>query len=99
MSKRLNKYMHEEHFTILVDKIRLEMLRCCRCELLGVIVEVDRIVRPGGRLIVRDDMETISEVESIVKSLHWEVRLSYSQDKEGLLFVQKTTWRPSPSSS
>ncbi|XP_047074171.1 probable methyltransferase PMT26 [Lolium rigidum] len=70
-----------------------------RCELLGVIVEVDRIARPGGRLIVRDDMETISEVESIVKSLHWEVRLSYSQDKEGLLFVQKTMWRPNPSSS
>ncbi|CAM0901430.1 unnamed protein product [Alopecurus aequalis] len=69
-----------------------------RCELLGVIVEVDRIVRPGGRLIVRDDMDTISEVESIIKSLHWEVRLSYSQEKEGLLFVQKSMWRPSPSS-
>uniref|UniRef100_A0ACD6A9V9 Uncharacterized protein n=1 Tax=Avena sativa TaxID=4498 RepID=A0ACD6A9V9_AVESA len=70
-----------------------------RCELLGPVVEVDRIVRPGGRLIVRDDMETISEVESIVKSLHWEVRLLYSQGKEGLMFVQKTMWRPSPSSS
>lgn len=70
-----------------------------RCELLGVIVEVDRIVRPEGRLIVRDDMETIREVESIVKSLHWEVRLSYSQEKEGLLFVQKTMWRPNTSSS
>ncbi|KAF7012655.1 hypothetical protein CFC21_026824 [Triticum aestivum] len=70
-----------------------------RCELLGVIVEVDRIVRPEGRLIVRDDMETIREVESIVKSLHWEVRLSYSQDNEGLLFVQKTMWRPNTSSS
>lgn len=70
-----------------------------RCELLGVIVEVDRIVRPGGRLIVRDDMETISEVESIIRSLHWEVRLSHYQGKEGLLFAQKTMWRPNPSSS
>ncbi|KAF7019716.1 unnamed protein product [Triticum aestivum] len=70
-----------------------------RCQLLGVIVEVDRIVRPEGRLIVRDDMETIREVESIVKSLHWEVRLSYSQENEGLLFVQKTMWRPNTSSS
>lgn len=70
-----------------------------RCELLGVIVEVDRIVRPEGRLIVRDDMETIREVESIVKSLHWEVRLSYSQENEGLLFVQKAMWRPNTSSS
>lgn len=66
-----------------------------RCELLPVIVEVDRILRPEGRLIVRDNTETISEVEAIVKSLHWEVRMSYSQDKEALLFVQKTAWRPS----
>jgi hypothetical protein len=57
-------------------------------------VEVDRVLRPEGQLIVRDNIETISEVENIVKSLHWEVRMSYSQDKEGLLFVQKTTWRP-----
>ncbi|GJN25920.1 hypothetical protein PR202_gb13806 [Eleusine coracana subsp. coracana] len=66
-----------------------------RCELLPVIVEVDRILRPEGRLIVRDNTETISEVEAIVKSLHWEVRMSYSQEKEALLFVQKTAWRPS----
>lgn len=68
---------------------------CYRCELLPVIVEVDRIVRPEGGLIVRDNNETVSEVEAIVKSLHWEVRMSYSQDKEALLFVQKTAWRPS----
>ncbi|GJN01219.1 hypothetical protein PR202_ga18466 [Eleusine coracana subsp. coracana] len=66
-----------------------------RCELLPVIVEVDRILRPEGRLIVRDNTETISEVEAIVKSFHWEVLMSYSQDKEALLFVQKTAWRPS----
>ncbi|CAN6241526.1 unnamed protein product [Urochloa humidicola] len=64
-----------------------------RCELLPVLVEVDRVLRPEGQLIVRDNIETISEVENIVKSLHWEVRMSYSQDK-GLLFVQKTSWRP-----
>lgn len=52
------------------------------------------MLRPEDRLIVRDNIETISEVENIVKSLHWEVRMSYSQDKEGLLFVQKMSWRP-----
>ncbi|KAL6651682.1 hypothetical protein ACP70R_010607 [Stipagrostis hirtigluma subsp. patula] len=66
-----------------------------RCELVPVMAEVDRMLRPEGRLIVRDNTETINELESIAKSLHWEVRISYSQDKEGLLFVQKTTWRPS----
>ncbi|EEC78319.1 hypothetical protein OsI_18053 [Oryza sativa Indica Group] len=65
-----------------------------RCKLVAVMVEVDRILRPGGRLIVRDSMETMHEVESMAKSLHWEVRKSYSQDNEGLLFVEKTMWRP-----
>lgn len=57
-------------------------------------MEVDRVLRPQGRLIVRDNIETTSEVENILKSLHWEVRMSYFQEKEGLLLVQKTTWRP-----
>nr|CAD1838850.1 unnamed protein product [Ananas comosus var. bracteatus] len=65
-----------------------------RCKLLPVIVEVDRILRPEGKLIIRDNVETINEVESVVKSLQWKVRMTYSKDKEGLLFVQKTMWRP-----
>ena len=58
------------------------------------MAEVDRIVRPEGKLIVRDTVEIINELESLVKSMHWEVRMSYSKDKEGLLCVQKSMWRP-----
>ncbi|XP_074570279.1 putative methyltransferase PMT26 [Curcuma longa] len=65
-----------------------------RCQLLPVIVEVDRILRPQGNLIVRDHVDIISEIESILKSLHWEIRLTYSKDNEGLLCAQKTMWRP-----
>lgn len=68
-----------------------------RCQLVGVIVEVDRILRPDGKLIVRDDIETIREVESMARSLRWEIRLTYSKDSEGLLCVQKTKWRPTES--
>jgi hypothetical protein len=35
-------------------------------------------------------------VKAIVKSLHREVRMSYSQDKEGLLYVQKTGMATKP---
>ena len=59
-----------------------------------VIAEVDRILRPEGKLIVRDNAETISEVESMAKSLQWEIRMIYSKDNEGLLCVRKTFWRP-----
>lgn len=70
------------------------MLSGHRCQLTAVIAEVDRILRPEGMLIVRDNVETVSEVESMAKSLQWEVRLTYSKDKEGLLCVKKTFWRP-----
>ncbi|XP_068639240.1 probable methyltransferase PMT26 [Aristolochia californica] len=66
-----------------------------RCNLVAVIAEVDRLVRPGGKLIVRDDSSTISDVESMLKSLHWEVRLTFfSSDKQGILSAEKTDWRP-----
>ncbi|KAG0498437.1 hypothetical protein HPP92_003128 [Vanilla planifolia] len=65
-----------------------------RCSLLPVIVEVDRILRPKGVLIVRDNEQTISEIESILKSLHWDIIFTYLKENEGLLFVQKKFWRP-----
>ncbi|KAK6939955.1 putative S-adenosyl-L-methionine-dependent methyltransferase [Dillenia turbinata] len=65
-----------------------------RCKLVAVIAEVDRILRPGGKLIVRDKVDTISEVESMARSLQWKIRLTYSQENEGLLCVEKTMWRP-----
>ncbi|KAK1668787.1 hypothetical protein QYE76_056946 [Lolium multiflorum] len=65
-----------------------------RCKLLGVFAEVDRILRPEGKLIVRDNAETVSELEGMAKSLQWEVRMTYTKGNEGLLCVQKTMWRP-----
>ncbi|CAL9757327.1 unnamed protein product [Musa acuminata subsp. burmannicoides] len=65
-----------------------------RCKILPLIAEVDRIVRPGGKIIVRDDSVTTSEVESLLKSLHWEVRLTFSKDREGILCAEKSEWRP-----
>ncbi|XP_052484064.1 probable methyltransferase PMT24 isoform X1 [Gossypium raimondii] len=65
-----------------------------RCKLVAVIAEVDRILRPEGKLIVRDKAETISAVESMAKSLQWEIRMIYSKDGEGLLCVRKKFWRP-----
>ncbi|XP_068649291.1 probable methyltransferase PMT26 [Aristolochia californica] len=65
-----------------------------RCKLTAVMAEVDRMLRPEGKLIVRDKVDTINEVENMAKSLQWEIRLTYSKEQEGLLCVQKTFWRP-----
>ncbi|CAM8901058.1 unnamed protein product [Rhodiola kirilowii] len=65
-----------------------------RCKLAPVMAEIDRITRPGGKLIVRDDSGTVGEVENMLKSLHWEVHLTFSKDQEGILSAQKSEWRP-----
>ncbi|KAK6922652.1 putative S-adenosyl-L-methionine-dependent methyltransferase [Dillenia turbinata] len=65
-----------------------------RCKIAPVMAEIDRIVRPGGKLIVRDESKTIGEVENILKSLHWEVHLTFSKDQEGMVSAQKSDWRP-----
>lgn len=70
---------------------------CFRCKLVPVITEVDRILRPEGKLIVRDNVETISEIQDLAKSLQWDIRMTYSKDNEALLCIQKKFWRPTES--
>ncbi|XP_062234173.1 probable methyltransferase PMT24 [Phragmites australis] len=65
-----------------------------RCAVMPVVVEVDRIVRPGGSIIVRDESSTIGEVEKHLRSLHWDVRLTLSKNEEGVLYAVKSDWRP-----
>ncbi|XP_076900403.1 putative methyltransferase PMT24 [Bidens hawaiensis] len=65
-----------------------------RCKLQSLMAEVDRILRPEGKLIVRDNVETITEVEKMAKSLHWKIRMTYNKDNEGMLCVEKSFWRP-----
>ncbi|XP_062227696.1 probable methyltransferase PMT26 [Phragmites australis] len=65
-----------------------------RCKLLAVFAEVDRVLRPEGKLIVRDNAETINDLERMARSLQWEVRMTYTKGNEGLLCVEKSMWRP-----
>ncbi|XP_010533254.1 PREDICTED: probable methyltransferase PMT28 [Tarenaya hassleriana] len=60
----------------------------------SIVVEMDRLTRPGGWVIVRDKVEILEPLEGILRSLHWEIRMTYAQEKEGMLCAQKTLWRP-----
>ncbi|XP_043713004.1 probable methyltransferase PMT28 isoform X2 [Telopea speciosissima] len=60
----------------------------------GIAVEMDRILRPNGWAIIRDKVEILDPLVVILKSLHWEIRMTYSQDKEGIICAKKTIWRP-----
>ncbi|KAF6136271.1 hypothetical protein GIB67_042756 [Kingdonia uniflora] len=61
---------------------------------IGIVVEMDRILRPGGWVIIRDKVEILDSLETILRSLHWDIRMTYGKDKEGIMCAQKTYWRP-----
>ncbi|KAL0928165.1 hypothetical protein M5K25_000033 [Dendrobium thyrsiflorum] len=65
-----------------------------RCSIVSVMAEIDRIMRPGGKLIVRDESTVTNELESLLKSLHWEVQLIFSKDNKGIIAAEKSDWRP-----
>ncbi|KAK4367177.1 hypothetical protein RND71_015057 [Anisodus tanguticus] len=61
-----------------------------RCDLVDVAVEMDRVLRPGGYLLVQDTIQMIKQLGSILRSLHWSVTLHQEQ----FLVVKKDFWRP-----
>ncbi|KAK4385302.1 putative methyltransferase PMT22 [Sesamum angolense] len=45
-----------------------------RCDIIAVAAEMDRILRPGGYLLVQDTIETITKITPILKSLEWSIK-------------------------
>ncbi|KAL2598212.1 hypothetical protein GLYMA_11G232400v4 [Glycine max] len=63
-----------------------------RCDIVVVAVEIDRIMRPDGYLLVQDSMEIINKLGPVLRSLHWSVTLYQNQ----FLVGRKSFWRPRP---
>ncbi|KAK7305912.1 hypothetical protein VNO77_43825 [Canavalia gladiata] len=63
-----------------------------RCDIVDVVVEIDRILRPDGYLLVQDSMEIINKLGPLLRSLHWSVKLYQHQ----FLVARKSFWRPRP---
>ncbi|KAF7816510.1 eukaryotic translation initiation factor 2 subunit alpha-like protein [Senna tora] len=61
-----------------------------KCDIVDVVAEVDRILRPDGYLVVQDSLEVISKLSPILLSLNWSVTLHQNQ----FLVSQKSFWRP-----
>ncbi|KAL1357537.1 probable methyltransferase PMT15 [Arachis duranensis] len=67
-----------------------------RCELEDILLEMDRILRPEGSVIIRDDVDILVKVKSIVNGLNWESQIVDHEDgpleREKLLFAVKNYW-------
>ncbi|KAH6792728.1 S-adenosyl-L-methionine-dependent methyltransferases superfamily protein [Perilla frutescens var. hirtella] len=61
-----------------------------RCDIVEVAAEMDRILRPGGYLLVQDTVEMLNKITPILKSLHWSVNVHQDQ----FLVGKKEFWRP-----
>lgn len=67
-----------------------------RCEMEDILLEMDRILRPEGSVILRDDVDVLVKIKRITDGLNWMSRIVDHEDgphqREKLLFAVKSYW-------
>ncbi|KAL5991029.1 hypothetical protein ACLOJK_011935 [Asimina triloba] len=65
-----------------------------KCDILDILLEMDRILRPEGAVIIRDHVDVIVKVKSIADRLRWHSWISQSENgalsMEKILFVDNS---------
>ncbi|XP_050367172.1 probable methyltransferase PMT3 [Argentina anserina] len=70
------------------------------CSAVDLMIEMDRILRPKGFIIVRDKPKVVEYIKKYIKALHWETvaGAEAEQDEDDVVFIiQKKIWRTSES--
>ncbi|KAL5727670.1 hypothetical protein ACHQM5_000839 [Ranunculus cassubicifolius] len=72
-----------------------------RCEAEDILLEMDRVLRPEGTVIFREDVDMLLKIKSITDGLNWDSRIVDHEDgpheREKILFSVKTYWTaPAP---
>lgn len=57
--------------------------------MIDVAVEMDRILRPGGWVLIEDTAATIKKLRPVLHSLHWKIIVH-----DHFLVGRKGFWRP-----
>ncbi|XP_042504259.1 probable methyltransferase PMT15 [Macadamia integrifolia] len=74
-----------------------------RCEIEDIILEMDRILRPEGSVIIRDDVDVLVKVKTVIDGMNWDSQIVDHEDgphvREKLLFAMKLYWTAPESSS
>ncbi|KAK6918422.1 putative S-adenosyl-L-methionine-dependent methyltransferase [Dillenia turbinata] len=73
-----------------------------RCNLVDLMVEIDRMLRPEGTVVIRDAPEVIEKVSRIAHAVRWTTNVyekePESHGREKILVATKTFWKLSSSS-
>ncbi|KAF8673214.1 hypothetical protein HU200_048764 [Digitaria exilis] len=67
-----------------------------RCKMEDILLEMDRILRPEGTVIFRDDVDVLLKVQRTVKGMRWKTLMANHEDsphlREKVLFAVKRYW-------
>ncbi|TVU24362.1 hypothetical protein EJB05_26794 [Eragrostis curvula] len=67
-----------------------------RCKMEDILLEMDRILRPEGTVILRDDVEVLLKVQRMVKGMRWKTLMADHEDSphipEKVLYAVKQYW-------
>nr|GMD10383.1 probable methyltransferase PMT18 [Ipomoea batatas] len=67
-----------------------------RCDIAYILLEMDRILRPEGTVIIRDVVEVLVKVKSITDGMRWRSRITDHEsgpfNPEKILIAVKTYW-------
>ncbi|RYR78347.1 hypothetical protein Ahy_A01g003122 isoform A [Arachis hypogaea] len=73
------------------------------CNLEDILIEMDRILRPEGVVIIRDEVDVLNKVKKIVGGMRWEAKMVDHEDgplvPEKILVAVKEYWVSSSNNS
>lgn len=74
----------------------MEYFGFSRCNIAHIVLEMDRILRPGGWVLVRESNEMAYRVQALAQSIRWKTRILETESgpfgKDKLLSCQKPSW-------
>nr|GMC82767.1 probable methyltransferase PMT13 [Ipomoea batatas] len=74
-----------------------------KCNLVDLMVEIDRMLRPEGSVVIRDSPEVIDKSERIAHAVRWTTSIYEkepgSNGREKILVATKKLWNLSSTSS
>ncbi|GLT91183.1 hypothetical protein SLE2022_090830 [Rubroshorea leprosula] len=67
-----------------------------KCKFEDILLEMDRILRPEGTVIFRDDVDVLNEIRKITEGMRWETKMMDHEDgplvPEKRMFAVKQYW-------
>lgn len=67
-----------------------------RCQFEDILLEMDRVLRPEGSVIIRDEVDVINKVMKIAGGMRWDTKMMDHEDgplvPEKILVAVKQYW-------